>query len=157
MKPIARKDRWVLDTNVLLDWLIFQDMHVRKLVAHIESGQVVLLTRSDCRDEFVRVLDYPQVVKHPEPRALALETYDRWHTMHGTGDVAGRPSALPLCRDPDDQKFLELARDAKADWLITKDRALLELTHRVRLAAGYDVLDPAEAILRLQASSQHTR
>lgn len=141
--------RWVLDTNVLLDWLIFRDMHVRKLVAYIESGRVVLLTRPDCRDEFIRVLDYPQVLKHPEPRAVALATYDRWHTGHGADDEAGLASALPLCRDPDDQKFLELARDAKAEWLITKDRALLELTHRVRLVAGFDVLDPAEAILRL--------
>ena len=34
---------------------------------------------------------------------------------------------LPPCRDPDDQKFLELAAGAGADALVTKDRELLRL------------------------------
>jgi predicted nucleic acid-binding protein len=37
---------------------------------------------------------------------------------------------LPVCRDPDDQKFLELAAAAKADCLVTRDRDLLRLTRR---------------------------
>ena len=37
---------------------------------------------------------------------------------------------LPKCRDPDDQKFLEAAAAARADVLITKDVALLELARR---------------------------
>jgi predicted nucleic acid-binding protein len=40
---------------------------------------------------------------------------------------------LPVCTDKDDQKFLELARDANATILITKDKALLKLA-RKRLA-----------------------
>ena len=37
---------------------------------------------------------------------------------------------MPRCRDPDDQKFLEAAAAARADALITKDEALLELARR---------------------------
>jgi predicted nucleic acid-binding protein len=38
---------------------------------------------------------------------------------------------LPTCRDPDDQKFLEAALNSRADFLLTKDRALLDLARRV--------------------------
>ena len=38
---------------------------------------------------------------------------------------------LPLCRDPDDQKLLELALASCAQFLVTKDHALLELAKRV--------------------------
>jgi len=37
---------------------------------------------------------------------------------------------LPACRDPDDQKFLEAAQAAHAGFLVTKDRALLDLAQR---------------------------
>ena len=43
---------------------------------------------------------------------------------------AAERARLPACRDPDDQKFLEAALAVRADWLITKDRALLELERR---------------------------
>jgi len=172
--------RWVLDTNVLLDWLIFADAGVAPLVARIESGAITLLTRADCRDEFVRVLDYPQVQKRGAARSTALAVYDRWHVCcaaapdtgtdggHDTAGAAGgkdlvragsgtptpRPlsptaPALPLCRDPDDQKFLELARAARADWLISKDRALLDLARRVRLTEAFEILGPQDAVRRL--------
>jgi putative PIN family toxin of toxin-antitoxin system len=42
----------------------------------------------------------------------------------------GERRQLPVCRDPDDQKFLEAALAAGASLLVTKDRALLELARR---------------------------
>jgi predicted nucleic acid-binding protein len=48
---------------------------------------------------------------------------------------------LPQCRDPDDQKFLEAALAARADFLVTRDQALLELARRVR---QFRILTPAE-------------
>ena len=41
-------------------------------------------------------------------------------------------ATLPACRDPDDQKFLELALAARAQCLLTKDHALLELARRTK-------------------------
>jgi predicted nucleic acid-binding protein len=55
---------------------------------------------------------------------------------------------LPLCKDPDDQKFLELAFSSGADVLITKDRALLDLSRRKKRQVGrtlsFRVLTPDE-------------
>ena len=50
--------------------------------------------------------------------------------------------ALPVCRDSDDQKFLELARDCEADYLVSKDRQLLILSARRRPLLPFDVVTP---------------
>ncbi|MGY6555109.1 MAG: putative toxin-antitoxin system toxin component, PIN family [Wenzhouxiangella sp.] len=49
------------------------------------------------------------------------------------------------CRDPDDQKFLDLAISARADWLITGDPDLLELAEQTDVL----ILQPARALARL--------
>jgi len=53
-------------------------------------------------------------------------------------------SRMPRCSDPDDQKFLELAAVARAQGLVSKDRALLKL--RRRCAPQFRVMTPAEAV-----------
>ena len=61
---------------------------------------------------------------------------------------------LPTCRDEDDQKFLELARAARADYLVTKDRDLLELTRRKYAQLAFRILTPqafASALAALPA------
>jgi predicted nucleic acid-binding protein len=37
-----------------------------------------------------------------------------------------------MCRDPLDQKFLDLAVSVRAGWLITRDRDLLKLARKTR-------------------------
>ena len=51
---------------------------------------------------------------------------------------------LPACRDPDDQKFLELAQASGAQWLISKDRDLLKLARRTRKAGWFLILKPEQ-------------
>jgi predicted nucleic acid-binding protein len=53
---------------------------------------------------------------------------------------------LPRCRDAEDQKFLELARDGRADWLVTSDKALLKVCRRRRLEGLFRVLCPEDAL-----------
>ena len=47
------------------------------------------------------------------------------------------------CRDPDDQMFIDLALSARAQWLVTRDRALLVLARRARLR-GVTVIRPVD-------------
>ena len=51
-------------------------------------------------------------------------------------------SGLPRCRDADDQIFLEAALAARADVLVTKDRALLELNRRRTRALPFRIAPP---------------
>ena len=50
---------------------------------------------------------------------------------------------LPRCRDRDDQKFLEVARDAPARWLVSRDKALLGLADHRLIEPRFRVLTPA--------------
>ena len=59
---------------------------------------------------------------------------------------AGEAPKLPRCKDRDDQKFLELARDAGADWLVTADKALLRLARGGRLRGLFRILTPEAAL-----------
>jgi hypothetical protein len=52
--------------------------------------------------------------------------------------------ALPACKDPDDQKFLELARDCHADFLVTKDRDLLVFARRKYQYLPFLIVTPGQ-------------
>ena len=45
---------------------------------------------------------------------------------------AREPSPRLVCRDPDDQKFIDLALSTQARWLISRDKALLALAKRAK-------------------------
>ena len=118
--------RLVLDTNIWLDWLVFDDPAVMPLKAALANGVVGIAINAACLEELGRVLAYPE---------FELDSPTRTALFSKVRNCAYRVdtrllSPLPRCADPDDQKFLELARDAKAEWLITKDKALLILAKK---------------------------
>lgn len=122
--------RLVLDTNVWLDWLVFRDAEIAPLRAAATQGRARVFIDAACEAELARVLAYPlgRVRLDAAAQAACLAECRR---VASRGARAAPPAwALPACRDPEDQKFLELARDCRADLLLTKDRALLELARR---------------------------
>jgi hypothetical protein len=70
-------------------------------------------------------------------------------TTRFAGPPSGAVTALPRCADRDDQKFLELARDSGADWLVTADKALLKLARRDRLRGLFRILTPETALAEI--------
>jgi putative PIN family toxin of toxin-antitoxin system len=116
----------ILDTNIWLDWLVFDDPRVKPLKSACSDGVVRIAINAGCLEELGRVLAYPEFKLDAATRN-ALFTQVRNCTYRVDKRLL---SPLPRCTDPDDQKFLELARDAKADWLITKDKALLILAKK---------------------------
>ncbi|RZT10782.1 putative toxin-antitoxin system toxin component, PIN family [Duganella sp. CF402] len=141
MIPVPKKI--VIDTNVCLDLFVFSDPRWAKLVAAIESGEVEAVTRSDCRDEFNIVLHYKHLPLDDDSRPLATARFDQLIKV-----VAPPVSSivLPVCSDKADQKFLEIARDAGAEVLITKDKALLKLARRLAREGMFKVMLPEKWI-----------
>ena len=131
--------RLVLDTNVWLDWLVFAEPSVAPLRAAHAAGRLEIVIDEACEAELIRVLAY-DLGKHSidaAAQAAALAACRQVAKHIETAPAAG----LPTCRDPDDQKFLEAALAAGADFLVTKDLALLELARRVR---EFRIVTPAE-------------
>jgi uncharacterized protein len=135
--------RVVLDTNVLLSLFVFADSRYAPLRGRLESGVWRALTDERCLHEFRRVLAYPMFSLDDAAQAAAFDTYSKLaETVATTVD----PVVLPECQDPDDQKFLEVARDGGAQWLVTSDKALLKLARRKKLAHLFGIVTPGKAL-----------
>lgn len=132
--------RLVLDTNIWLDWLVFDDAAVRPLRDAFSAGKLEIAIDPPCLEELHRVLGYPEFGLDAARQDALLA-----QVRYGTMSIDSTHSApLPLCSDPDDQKFLELAREARADWLISKDKALCRLGIARLRAAGFRVGTPQQ-------------
>jgi len=125
-------DAIVIDTNIALDLLVFDDPGCAPLAAALEAGALQWLATAAMRDEFARVLGYPPIAARLARQARdardVLAAYDA--RVHRRVDAA--PRAACVCSDPDDQIFVDLAVAHRAR-LVSKDRALLSM--RKRLAA----------------------
>jgi putative PIN family toxin of toxin-antitoxin system len=119
----------VLDTNIVLDLLLFSDEAAQPLRTGLEAGGLRWLATPAMRDELERVLAYGQIVPRLAFYRIAandvLAAFDR-HTHRV--DVPAR--APVTCKDPDDQKFIDLAVAHRA-LLVSKDRAVLALKKRL--------------------------
>ena len=125
--------RLVLDTNVWLDWLVFDEPSIAPLKAAVADGRAEILMDPSCEAELARVLAY-DLGRHslePSAQAACLSECRRIARQLENGTPADF-ARLPRCADPADQIFLEAALAARADFLVTRDRALLELGRRGR-------------------------
>ncbi|MBN3802875.1 putative toxin-antitoxin system toxin component, PIN family [Paraburkholderia sp. Ac-20336] len=138
--------RVVLDSNVWIDILVFDDPHTRPIAAALESGALAALIDARCLAELTYVLDYPQFAHRNVDKTAALAFVARFAQMvepPATVEPAEGVRPLPQCKDRDDQKFLELAHTARADWLVSKDRAVLKLAKRIARDFGFQIAQPA--------------
>lgn len=146
----AATPRVVLDTNVCLDLFVFASALSAPLLARLHAGTLQAVTRDDCRAEWHRVLAYPVLALDAPRRGEVAMAYDSLVI-----DIATRQDTpatrLPRCRDPDDQKFLELARDAGAIALVTRDAELLALARRTQRAGLFVIAPPQHLDAALQA------
>ena len=152
--------RWILDTNVVIDWLMFQDPYMNPLRERVIDGRLVVLTHQPARDELKRVLAYRQL-KLDEHRQQ--EIYAQYCRM--TTEVALPPGAtlknlmmpggFPRCRDRDDEHFIALAFHQKTDALVSRDNAVFGLKARAE-KFGVTILNVQQAIAVLSPEGQST-
>jgi putative PIN family toxin of toxin-antitoxin system len=119
----------VLDTNIALDLLLFQDPATVPLLRALTDANRRWLATAPMRQELVRVLSYAQIVKSLAHHGLTddevLAGFDLRISI-----VAAAPKATATCRDSDDQMFIDLAVAHKAV-LLSKDRAVLCMGKRL--------------------------
>src|SRR5689334_8813765 len=127
----------VLDTNVVLDWLVFEDASVEALRRGVADRRITIVTYELALEELRRVLGYPQLKLD---RAKQIAVFDAYRATAALATVPQGyspaqlmlPTGFPRCRDPDDDHFLALTHHAAADALVSKDKALLKLRKRAR-------------------------
>ncbi|MDR5779729.1 putative toxin-antitoxin system toxin component, PIN family [Caballeronia sp. LZ065] len=144
--------RVVLDSNVWIDILVFDDPATRPIHAALEARTLEALIDRRCLRELTHVLDYPQFVRMEVNAATALATVARLTTLVEASLAEDAPP-LPKCKDRDDQKFLELAHASGAQWLVSKDRAVLKLARRVARDFGFRIAEPKPFVQELEAAA----
>ncbi|MCX7249008.1 MAG: putative toxin-antitoxin system toxin component, PIN family [Burkholderiales bacterium] len=133
----------VIDTNIVLDLLLFKDPATQALKQALASAKIQWLSTQAMRDELERVLSYPKIMARLAVTELdAPSVLQQFDTRARLVEVA--PKASVTCRDADDQKFIDLAVLHKAT-LLSKDRAvlcmrkrLLTLSVRARTAMDFE-------------------
>jgi len=119
----------VLDTNIVLDLLLFQNPQVQGLRQGLDQQQLRWLATVPMREELVRVLAYPKIalvlarLGHSVAPLLA-----QWDAGVSLVEVA--PRCAVRCRDPNDQMFIDLAVAHRAQ-LLSKDALVLRLAKRL--------------------------
>ncbi len=126
-------DKVVLDTNIVLDLFVFKDPATMPLRQLIEAKAIRWIATPAMRGELERVLSYPHITPrlmfHQITPSAVLAQFDHLAQIETTA-----PRASTICKDPDDQRFIDLAVFHGAI-LLSKDSAVLGMKKRL-LALG---------------------
>jgi len=111
----------VLDTNVLISAVLFGG-NPRKILHHVIRGNVKLCISEQIIDELKRVLKRPKFGFSPEIIQLIVNELIMLSEF-----IIPRIKIDVIQVDPEDNKILECAAEAGANYIITGDIHLLEL------------------------------
>ena len=127
----------VINTNVLISAALSPNGTPAKVVKHfIRNGRIIFSTET--YEEFNTRIWRPKFdpyISREKRKALLLDFSNiaNWYEISGD---------LKACRDPDDDKFLELAVKANAWILVSGDRDLTDLGE----IKGISIVTPAECL-----------
>jgi uncharacterized protein len=120
----------VLDTNVVLDWLLFGRPDSAVLNESLVAGELRWIATAAMRDELAHVLARGTLDRWQPDLPRLWAEWDRHCAQVPAASEAGPASGL-RCTDPDDQKFIDLAASRPGSLLLSRDRAVLKLTRKL--------------------------
>ncbi len=119
----------VIDTNIVLDMFVFNDPASVTIKTSLAAGTLQWIASSVMRDELERVLAYPHIVLKLDFYKISAESVLAQFDLGARlAPVAAKATAI--CKDPDDQKFIDLAVAHQA-LLLSKDKAVLCMEKRL--------------------------
>lgn len=113
--------RIVIDTNVVISGVFFGGKP-RKILEAVMKKDITACANTSIIDEYEEITTEMIIRKQGHirrdilaPFIAKLEIYDPVADLH-------------ICRDPDDDKFLSCAKDAKALYIVSGDKDLLDVS-----------------------------
>lgn len=134
---MATELRVVVDTNVLISAALSLEGSSRKALDWIAEN-AVLLSSGTTLEEFVSRMRRPKFEPYVNPEDR--EAYIEWIVRHS--EPVEVTKEIQACRDPDDDKFLELAVSGGADVIVSGDGDLQALDP----FRGVPILSPDELL-----------
>ena len=139
--------RVVVDTNILVRALIVPHGTVGPVLLRLRQGDYVLLYAHSLLEELVDVLNRPRIRLKYGLTEQDIETVVGLILLRG--EAVAPQEQIAVCRDPRDDKFLQVAVSGKADVIVTGDEDLLVL----HPFAGIPILPPAAFLEMLDAAT----
>ena len=118
--------RVVVDANVFVSAILKTNSNPDKVIDLVKQGRITLALSHDILAEIGKVLLYPKIRKE-----LKLTTKEIGEALAQIAQAAiitsGRVRLKAIESDPDDNRYLECAVEAQADFIISGDRHLKDL------------------------------
>lgn len=137
--------RAVLDANVYISALASPTGTPGRLIqAFLRESAFTLVMSPAVAEEASRVLEYPKVKKCLDPAITPATWFEG--LLFQADLVTDRTLPQPVCKDPDDDKYLAAALEGRCDFVVSGDRDLLALG----AYEGIRIITPRDFMTRLQ-------
>lgn len=131
--------RIVLDTSVLISFLLTRGHTISRIMERWESGDIKVIVSPGILGELKRVASDERIAKRLKSGALA----DLCRTLQKDALVVAGELELPgVTPDPEDDMVVACAVEGGADCIVTRDRHLLDLEEYARMP----ILSPEEFV-----------
>ena len=131
--------RVIIDTNIFVSAFVFKSETATDVVRFVALKHVMLFSEST----FVELK--MTLLKPKFTQIMELTTIKNLlKNLMRMGEFIAHKTKITVCRDPKDNKFLELAVAGKANCIVTGDKDLLVL-HPFR---GINIISPADFIIQ---------
>jgi uncharacterized protein len=137
--------RAVIDTNILVRALLKPAGSVGPVVDFLRDGRYVFLYSDATLNELIDVLGRPRMVHRYGLTAAEVDALCALVILRG--ELVHPDRAITACRDPKDDKFLEVAVAGRADVIVTGDGDLEVLNP----FEGIPMISPSEFLRRLSS------
>lgn len=114
--------RFIIDTNLWISFLITKDFTKLDEIIFLRKG--ILVFSQELLDEFL------EVAKRPKFRRFftSVDIEEILETIDEYADFVKVQTKIEVCRDPKENFLLSLSVDGHANYLLTGDKDLLDLT-----------------------------
>jgi hypothetical protein len=119
-----REIKVVIDSNVFVNALLGGKS--KEIFKQIDEGDIVLILSNDIFEEYSALIEYPKI----RERVDSLLFYSLLYEVYKKARFLKPNEQFNICRDREDNKFLDVVYASKADCLITLDRDLLDLRNK---------------------------
>jgi len=134
MGPVTKV---VIDTNIFVSGFGWNGKP-EEVLKLIKDRQIVNYSSAEIFEEIRRVVSYPKL-RFPEPLQITILEFVLFYSEF----IAPQKRFFTVTEDPDDNKFLECAIEAKVDYIISGDPHLLDMkkSKTVKIVTPREFLD----------------
>jgi uncharacterized protein len=118
----------IIDTNIHISALAFGGNISKNLIMLYKNTQIEIFTSTPIYQELKEKVNSSKFIKITKGRVLANEIEHYLNSYTEETKFIDPTNIVNICRDPDDNMFLELALEIDANYILTGDKDLLSIS-----------------------------